>query len=59
MNNETCGVPIKAFVELKSKMDTFITRDNHESKTAESINKNVVNDELKYKNYKNVLFNIS
>ena len=26
---KTCGVPIKGFVELKSKMYTFITKDNH------------------------------
>ena len=32
MKDETCGVPIKGFVRLKSKMYTFITEDNHESK---------------------------
>ena len=32
MKGETCGVPIKGFIALKSKMYTFITKDNHESK---------------------------
>ena len=32
IKDETCGVPIKAFLALKSKMYTFITEDNHESK---------------------------
>ena len=36
-------------------MYTFVTR-NHESKKKSS-NKNVVDDELKYEDYKNVLFN--
>ena len=39
MKDETCGVSIKS---LKSKMFTFITEDNHESKKAKGINKNVV-----------------
>ena len=40
---------------LKSEMYTFVTR-NHESKKKSS-NKNVVDDELKYEDYKNALFN--
>ena len=58
IKDETCGVPIKGFVGLLSKMYPFITGDNHESKNSKSINKNIVDDELKYENYKNVLFNI-
>ena len=38
MKDETCGVYIKGFVGLNSKIYTFIT---------EGINKNVVDDELK------------
>ena len=45
-------MPIKAFLGLKSKTYTFITEDNHESKRAKDINKNVVADELKYEDYK-------
>ena len=59
MKDETYSVPIKGFVGLKSKMCTFIKEDNHESKKAKGINNNVVDDELKYEDYKNVLFNRS
>ena len=52
MKDETYGVPIKGFVELKAKMYTFITEDNNESKKAKGINKKVVFDELKYEDYK-------
>ena len=52
MKDEVCGVPIKGFVGLKSKKNVFMTEDNHESKRAEGINKNVVDDELKYEEYK-------
>ena len=59
MKDETCGVFIKNFIGLKAKMCTSITEDNHESKKAEGINKNVVDDELKYEDCKNILFNRS
>ena len=52
-------MPIKGFGGLKTKMYTFITEYNHESKKAKGINKNVVHDELKYEDYKNILFNKS
>ena len=55
----TCNRPIKGFAGLKSKIYTFTTEDNHESKKAKGINKNAVNDELKYVDYKNVLLNSS
>ena len=35
---------------LKSKMYIFTTENNRESKKAKHINKNVVDDELKYQN---------
>ena len=56
---ETCGLPIKGFVGLKSKVHTFIRKDNHKSKKAKDINRNVIDDEVKYENYNNVLFNSS
>ena len=55
----TCNNPIKGFAGLKSKIYTFTTEDNHEFKKAKGINKNAVNDELKYVDYKNFLFNSS
>ena len=36
MKDETSGVSIKSFVGLKSKMNTFITENNHESKKRKS-----------------------
>ena len=47
MKDEKCGVPIKGFVGLESKMYTFITEENHESQKAKDINKNLVDNELK------------
>ena len=44
---------MKGFLGLKSKMYTFITECNHESEKAKAINKNVVDDELKYEDYQN------
>ena len=41
------------------KLYIFITEDNHESKKEKGSNKNVVDDELKNKDYKNILFNRS
>ena len=51
MKDETCDVPIKGFVGLKSKMCTFVTEENHESKNVKGINGIVVDDELKYEDY--------
>ena len=59
MKDEISDVSIKGFVGLKSEIHTFITEDNHESKKANNINKNIFNDELKYEDYKNILFNRS
>ena len=53
-----CIRAIKGFLRLKSKC-IFTTEDNYESKKSKGIIKNVVNDELKYEDYKNVLFNRS
>ena len=55
----TCIRAIKGFVGLKSKICIFTTEENYESKKSKGIIKNVVNDELKYEDYKNVLFNRS
>ena len=55
----TCKLKSKSNVGLKPNMCTFITEDNYESKKAKSINKNNVNDELNYEDYKIALFNRS
>ena len=54
MKHVTC----QGFVGLNSRMYTFITEGNRDSKKAKGIN-NTVDDELQYKDYENVLFNIS
>ena len=59
MKDETIGVLLKRFVGSKSKLHTFVTEDNHDSKQVKGINDIFVNDELKYEDYKNVLLNRS
>ena len=70
MKDETCGVPIKMFVESKAKMYSFTTDIKYDPKKilkkhvgyykcnkAQGVNKNVVDDEIKFKACKNGLFN--
>ena len=52
MKDEISHLSIK-----KPKMYTSITKDNQESTKIKSVNKNVVDNELKYEDCKNVLFN--
>ena len=59
IKDETWGVALISFLVLKSKMHNFKTGGNHESKKAKGINKNVVDDELKFEDYKSYLLNIS
>lgn len=54
MKDETRGLYIKDSVGLKSKLYTFMIKDIHESNKTKSINKNNVDEELKFKDYKNV-----
>ena len=44
MKDETCGVPIKGFVGLKSKVYCFITEGNHKTEKAKTL-KNAADDE--------------
>ena len=57
--DETYGVPIKDFVELKSKIYIFITEDIYESKKENALIKTLLMMNWIYKNYKNVLFDRS
>ena len=59
MKDETCGLSIKGFAGLESKMYTLITEVSHESKEAKGVNKNVVDGKLKYEDYKNALISKS
>ena len=40
-------------------MYSYIIEDNHECKKTKSINNNVVEDKLKYNDYKNFLLNVA
>ena len=42
MKDETCDIPIKGFVGLKSKMYTVITKGNHESKKQKALIKMLI-----------------
>ena len=54
MIDETRNVHIKDFAGLKSKLYAFMIKDIHESNKTKGINKNNVDDELKFKDYKSV-----
>ena len=55
--DEACGVPIVEFVGLKSKMYSYIKSDEKGGKTAKGIRKNVIKNNIKHEDYKNVLLN--
>ena len=55
--DEACGVPITEFVGLKSKMYNYIKSDEKGGKTAKGIKKNVIKNNIKHEDYKNVLLN--
>ena len=55
--NEAASIPIVEFIGLKSKMYSYIKNDEKEGKTAKGIKKNVIKNDLKHKDYKNVLLN--
>ena len=63
MRDETGGVAIKEFVELKLKMHSFLVDDNSEHKKAKSVNRNVVATTLlqmllqSHKEYNDILQN--
>ena len=55
--DEACGVPITEFVGLKSELYCYIKSDEKGGKTAEGIKKNVIENNIKHEDYKNVLLN--
>ena len=56
MKDETSGVAIKEFVELKKKMHSLFIDDNSEHKKAKGENRNV-NVAISHKEYKDVFLN--
>ena len=55
--DEAASIPIVEFVGLKSKMYSYIKNDEKGDKTAMGIKKNVIKNDLKHEDYKNVLLN--
>ena len=55
--DEAAGIPINEFVGLRSKMYSYIKENYECGKTAKGIKKNVIKNDIKHKDYKNVLFN--
>ena len=53
--DETQGVPICEFIGLRSKMYSMKLDDGSEKKTAKGIVKNVIKNNLKHENYKQIL----
>ena len=56
MKDETAGVAVEEFVELKPKMYSHLVDDNSEHKKTKGINKNVVAT-ISHNDYKDVLLN--
>ena len=54
--DEVGGTPIVEFVGLRSKMYSYMKDNNKGGCTAKGIKKNVIRQELRHENYKNVLF---
>ena len=55
--DEAASITITEFVGLRSKMYSYI-KDNHKGgKTAKGIKKNIIKNDIKHENYKEVLFN--
>ena len=55
--DEACGVLIVKFIGFKSKMYSYIKSNEIGGKTAEGIKKNVIKNNIKHEDYKNVLLN--
>ena len=55
--DEACGVLTTEFVGLKSKMYSCIKSDEKGGKTAKGIRKNVIKNNIKHEDNKNVLLN--
>ena len=52
-----CGVPIVEFIGLKSKMYSYVKDNEKGGWTAKVIKKNVIKNNIKHEDYKNVLLN--
>ena len=55
--DEACGIPIDEFIGLKSKMYSYIMENEKVNKAAKGIKKNVIENNIRHKDYKDTLFN--
>ena len=55
--DEACGIPITEFIGLKSKMYSYIKDNEKGRRTAKGIKKNVIKNNIKHEDYKNILIN--
>ena len=55
--DEAAGIPITEFVGLRSKMYSYIKDNQKVGKTAKGIKKNIIKNNIKHEDYKNVLTN--
>ena len=54
--DEAAGIPVIEFVGLRSKMYSYVKDDGKGSKPTKGITKVVIKKDIKYENYKDVLF---
>ena len=55
--DEACGIPIDEFIGLKSKMYSYIMENEKGSNAAKGIKKNIIENSIRHKDYKDTLFN--
>ena len=55
--DEACGVPIVEFIGLKSKMYSYVKDNEKGGKTAKGVKKNVIKNNIKQEDHKNMLMN--
>ena len=55
--DEAAGIPIIEFIGLRSKMYSYIKDNQKVGKTAKGIKKNIIKNNIKHEDYKNVLIN--
>ena len=53
--DEAAGIPITEFVGLRSKMYSYVKDNEKGGKTAKGIKKNIIKNNIKHEDYKNVL----
>ena len=55
--DEVAGIPIVEFIGLRSKMYSYMKDNDKGGKTAKGIKKNIIKNNIKHEDYKNVLIN--